>query len=583
MFSKTIPNIILTSLTCVLIAVAAAFGIKLIHKAVSGSPETAVILVAAYLVTVIIIPLICVALFHRKLPSPEQVGFYLLLAVSLALLAIYFYWISAEVFFPADILIWSESDFVSSLIKIATGYPFFTAEALNESNNYTPGAPALAYLIARLFGQTFSLPFYRILHLTFVLIASILAVLCTNLMLEYGFPGSTLKKRSWWNALWFTLLFLIGVNPITNPFVHNLHNEALALMLLILSYLWLILYAKTGKWLYLTLMAITPALGFWVKQYLAIWVVFYTGYLLVFDDRRSIKRALLFGLASAILLVISISLGFLIWKADYFYWVFTVIYKHGSSPLRMVQNLLQVWPYALIGLLCGLLLVWEKRDQKLLGLWLVWLLLFLQEAFTSGVGWMLHHMGPGSLIAGIWMCLAIYLYWPPLTHRPAQHGALTQWSRIGILVVCFVLLANGLGFLRIPVDSLGEDAYRYINQIEQEFEGLAAEKILLDTGSWVYIKDQIIMKDRAVSIGDRGFGGIGDFSGFIDRIEHKAYDKILLRKYLQPDNWYDNAGWPRSSGIFEALQENYRVVRVIPPVRYNDNYLFSEISVLAPK
>jgi hypothetical protein len=580
---RLIYNIFLTAIACVLVAISVAFGIYLIHKAFPESPEIAVLFIAAFLLFLILFPLVLYSILKRQLPRPAQAGFYLLIAIGLALLAIYFYWVSEKVFFPADILIWSETDFVTGLIKIAKGYPFFTSEVLNESNNYTPGAPAIAYLIAKAVGQPFSLPFYRILHLVFVLIASGIAVLCTNLLIEIGFPEQASKKGGWWNALWFVLLFLIATNAITNPYVHNLHNEALALLLLILAFLWLILYVKTGKWWYLVLMAITPALGFWVKQYLAVWVVFYTGYLLFFDQPRSYKRSLIFGLTSFTLLVFSMSLGYLIWKGDYIYWVFTVIYKHGNSILRMFQNLTRVWPYAFMGLVCGLLLNWEKHGQKLLGLWIIWLLLFFQEIYTSGIAWMLHHMGPGSLIAGIWMGVSLFIYWPAMTRQRINPRALMQWSRIGILVACFVLLAQGLGFLRIPVRTLGQDAYRYIHQVEQEFFGLPAEKVLLDAGSWVYLKDKIVMKDRAVSIGDRGFAGIGDFSGMIQRIENKEYDKILFRKYLEPDNWYDNADWQRSSGINQALQDNYRVIRVIPPVSYLNNYLFSEISVLEPK
>jgi len=124
---------------------------------------------------------------------------------------------------------------------------------------------------------------------------------------------------------------------------------------------------------------------------------------------------------------------------------------------------------------------------------------------------------------------------------------------------------------------------RRIGQIEAEFNGLPAEKILLDAGSWVYVKDQVIMQDRASSIGDRGYSGIADFSGILERIQNQAYDKILLRKYLEPDSWYDNASWPQLSGINQALQENYQVERVIQPDPGQNRYLFSAISVLVPK
>jgi hypothetical protein len=583
MNKRIIANIVWTALACVLVALALAGGIYLIQMAFSAQPELAVMLTAVFLLVAILLPLAVYCIIKRALPTPAQTGFYLLLAGGLACMGIYFFWVRSEVVFPADILIWSESGFVTDLIRLVKGYPFFTAESLNESNIYPPGAPLFDFVFARLVGHPFSLPFYRTFHLVLVMIASGVCVFCTHLLLELGFPEQSQRKSTWWNAFWFTLLLLFATNSITNPFVHNLHNDALALLLNVLAFLWLLLFVSKQKLVYLILMVITPAVGFWVKQNLAVWVIVNTAYLLFSDFRHAYKRALLFGAVSAFLLGLSISVGYLLWKGDFIYWVFTVLSAHSVSPLRMVRNLLLAWPYAFIGLMSGLLLIWGKRGRKLLGLWLVWLFLFAQEVATSGIAWMLHHMGPASLIAGVWLGAAIYLYWPALTRQTNGDSSLMQWSRIGIITACFALFANGLGVLRIPQEAMDPDATRYIHQIEEEFTGLPTKKVLLDAGSWVYLKDQVIMQDRASSIGDRGFSGIADFSGIIERIQNQAYDKILLRKYLAPDSWYDNELWPHSSGINQALEDNYQVVHVIQPDAAQDRYLFAAITVLIPK
>ena len=95
------------------------------------------------------------------------------------------------------------------------------------------------------------------------------------------------------------------------------------------------------------------------------------------------------------------------------------------------------------------------------------------------------------------------------------------------------------------------------------------------------------MKDRAASFGDRGYGGVGDFSGMIRRLGERRYAKILVRNYHSPDFWYDHYSWPTPSGVRQALAANYHEVGTIPAVREGDptkrpRYLFSEISILVP-
>ena len=147
-------------------------------------------------------------------------------------------------------------------------------------------------------------------------------------------------------------------------------------------------------------------------------------------------------------------------------------------------------------------------------------------------------------------------------------------------MICF--LFNGLGTVRIPLPSLGEDAYRYVSDIEDQFIGQDASTILLDFGTWVYVKDGIIMKDRAPSIGDRGYSETGDFSGIIQRLQQHKYTKILVRDLDSPNFTYDYYLWPRSSGIKQVLLSNYHVIGKINGVDGINNYLLGEISILVP-
>jgi hypothetical protein len=251
-----------------------------------------------------------------------------------------------------------------------------------------------------------------------------------------------------------------------------------------------------------------------------------------------------------------------------------------------VQHIFDVWPYYAVGLIGGLVLLRGRAFSRLLGPWVIWLGVIALETYSSGIAWMLNHIGPGSLIAGVWLCAALVRLWP---RDFSAVGRPVVWLRTGIGVAVLGLVANGLGLMRLPVDPVGPDAYRYLDAIEQQFQGLPKDRVLLDMGTWIYMPDGVVMKDRAASIGDRGYAGTGDFSGIRARLEARYYSKILVRDLHGADFWYDDtATWAASSGIRQALLDNYDEVGQIPAVHLTGfdpgvPYGLSDISVLVPK
>jgi hypothetical protein len=207
----------------------------------------------------------------------------------------------------------------------------------------------------------------------------------------------------------------------------------------------------------------------------------------------------------------------------------------------------------------------------------------LVEAYTSGIGWTLSNLGPGSLIAGVWFVAALTVLWTEAHIGTASLLPFQRWLRCGVAVVVAVLLFSSLGLVRIPVQPFSDDAYRYVREIEAEFQETPIKDTLLDSGTWIYFDRGIVMKDRVTSIGDRGLGQTGDFSGIIRRIEQQRYSKILVRNFNSPDFWYDHFLWSESSGIRQALLDNYYETSIIQGVEGGERYLFSDISILAPK
>jgi hypothetical protein len=203
---------------------------------------------------------------------------------------------------------------------------------------------------------------------------------------------------------------------------------------------------------------------------------------------------------------------------------------------------------------------------------------------------MLNHMGPGSLLAGIWFLAGLASVWNSIAESTAS-GQTQAWIRTGVVTAVVVLLFNGMGLVRIPLRSIPDDAYRYVAEIERAFAGQPADRVLLDAGTWVYRPDRVIMRDRCPSIGERGFTETGDFSAFRARLAGKHYSKILVRGFHAPDFVYDYYLWPKSSGIRRELAENYRETGRIRAAETpahlknwaEDPYYFGEITILEPK
>jgi len=519
--------------------------------------------------------------------APFKIGVFTLFAVEILLISIYIYQASFFIIFPADIFLWSESDFVNDILKYRVGYPIYSAQENNESSIYNPGTQMLTYLLAWLLGAPTVIPLYRAIQVIYALIASFLAVVCCRRLVEIG--GSSIWFHGWrlWSMICFAFFFLVATNNITNPFIFTLHNDALALLVSIVAFWLLVEYVSTKNGRVLALMTIIPAAGFFVKQSLLIWAPLYFAYLAIFEKPRSLSRLIKFGFFSFVMTGVVVGACYLLWGEDYFYWIL-VLSKHPTSIIRSFQHLMDVWTYFAIGLLGGVLLLRRKSFNQLLGIWVIWLFLFLLEVYTSGIAWMLNHVGPGSMIAGIWFVAAMTRVWPMVISHDNERDQSRAWLKAGVGVCLMGLLFNGLGFVRVPMRPFSDDAYRYVKEIEREFVGQSPENILLDVGTWIYLREGVVMKDRGIAFGDRGFAGIGDFSGFIYRIKQKRYSKILVRNLQSPEFIYDHWMWPKSSNIRRILLEEYYEVRKIKAVQGNNPkkgvyYFFDEISVLVPK
>jgi len=515
---------------------------------------------------------------------PATLALACLATVTLLLTATYLYAIGSAVRFPADILLWSEGDFVSDIVKFRVGYPLYSAPANLDSFTYTPGSQILTQAIATLFGAPDSIPVYRGIQLGYVALAALVGGLACRRVVMQTCGTAAVPHPVLWSVVWVPGLFLIGGNLVTSPFVHLLHNDALALLVSALAYGLLVEWVATrSDWLLLP-MALLPGLGFLVKQSLIVWAGAYTLYLILWGRQLGWARIALFAAAAFGSVAIAVAACYLAWGDNFLYWTFRVMGNHGVSPLRSVQHALEAWAYFAAGLTGGIVLLSWKEIDRVAGLWLVALGLLAIEAYTSGIAWMLNHMGPGSLLCGIWFLAALVRGWQWLD-RAEPGRQLSSWAR-GLAVTAVVVLGwSGLGLIRVPTPVLPDDAARYMHQIEAAFAGQPTDRVLLDYGSWIYARHDLVMKDHAAPIGEAGYTETADFSGILGRIATRYYRRILVRDYDSPEFTYDYYLWPRSSGIRAALEANYRVAGRIEAVqgRGPNPPWFKTITILEPR
>ncbi len=460
----------------------------------------------------------------------------------------------------------------------------------------------MTYALAWAFGAPNSVPAYRLIQLLYALGAAVAAAGGFVRLMQLSGATRFDEDRGLWGAMALPFFFLVATNSISNPFAHNLHNDGLTQLLAAVSYWLLLEYAVTRRAYLLALMAAMPAAGFMVKQSLAIWAPLYCVYLLLFDAPRSLARVATFAAVSFGVLAAVAGGCYAYWGEPFWYWTVAVMGSYRVPVLRSVQHGLVVWAFYAIGLAAGLVFLRGAAARKLAGPWVLWLSFLGAETYTSGLNVTVNHMGPGCLIASIWFLAAAARLWSAdrsLAGRAPQ--GLTSWARAGFAAGLMAMVYAGLGVVWMPINPLPPDAYRYVREIEREFEGMPADKVLLDLGGgWVRARKGVVSRDSAACIGCRAEAppGVGDFSGFLGRLEHHDYQKLLVRNLDAPQFWYDGHRSPHPTGIRKAIRDNYREVGRIKAVQGEKRFMavsyeylawpgmrygFEEITVLVPR
>jgi len=511
----------------------------------------------------------------EALPRSRAFPAILVLAVlSFAFVAAELRYMKPLILLPVDLVMGSESQFVDHIIRYRAGQPQYTPIDDANSSAYAPGAPLLTYWIASLVGRPTSIAAYRLIQQIYILVAVLFGLLAARSLFLSICPES--KSANLWMLMWIPFLYLIATNPFTNVYAFTLYSDGLGLAANGIAFWLLIKHLTTEDDRWLIPMAIIPALGFLAKQKEVLWIGLYVVYFLL-SGRVSLRRVLCFALGSTVLAGAVVGLCYVLWGAPFWAWNFQVLSHLHVSLRRVLDQLTSGAWFVLPGFIGGALLLSGKGLSRLLPAWICWVLHILASLYTSGIAFRPAHLGAATLEGTVWFLVGLATLWSEEDEtQTAQSHAFRWWcaAMVPLGVLCSML---GADLLRAGSAVPGDFA-SYIAAIEKEFTGVPRDKVLLDTGSWIYLPTNSVMMDRESPIGTLSGTGSSDLSGTVKRLRQRYYMRILVRREMTFD---------RHPSLRQALAENYREVRVIPVPQeawkvWMHRFLLHEVRVLEP-
>jgi hypothetical protein len=522
-------------------------------------------------------------------PAPVAVRSFLSIAIGTIAISSGFH-LFGYMQIPADILSFSESPFVNEIIKAGLGQPPFLDPLDNNSMPYTPGAPLLTYAIAMLLGCQDSIPASRFIQFGYTLFAVLVAAHLCHLLASQVLRPQEYTHEPLWLLLWLAILLLVATEENINQYTFTLHNDGLALLVSMLGF-WLIARdtMQRSRWVTIA-MLLLPTLGFMCKQNLLMWLGLFAIYRFVSGKYRW-KEQVVYLAGTCTIYILLVGGLYLLWGENFVQWVYVSLGVKESSILRIIMHLFDAGVYVGLGLAATwVFLLTLPVARAFLPIWICWLTMFCIELYTSGVAWPPTHLGPGILSATCFFLVALVRIWP-------QHTDATQlprhYMREAVIGLAMISMLGAAGHVRPPIDPVPEGVRLQIAAVEDEFRGVDPARVLMDDGSWIYLRENIVMRDRSTPVALRAGKNQPDIdhdllSATLERIRNRQYDKIIAR-HLGGDawsTWYDYQD--RGTGVKDAILGNYRVVRRIPAVsgiqnRFWMEGLTSEIWVFLPK
>lgn len=472
---------------------------------------------------------------------------YLILALSASLVALLAYQVALRVRFPWDTYIWSESPFMTNLMKLSAGESIYQAADTANSFVYAPGLELLCFGLLRPLGLALDVRACRVV----VVLLGVLAAASGALFVARVVVAaeSVAKVRRATVSVAFLVVCLVLFKNFTADVCHpdNLH------VLHATGTLALLAWALDSKSVRVAVAAVLVAsLGVLTKQYAAgaVFGVLAALFGLVPEFRQPSRRWALFAIGGGALAAV---LVLLLWSPSARFWLVEVPSRHAYLPSKLetlTNDVVRTPHRALLwGLTpfaaASLYLSSDRRVRALFGAWVAVGAVEVAPAFIGYFKWM-----------GLWNNLGVVDVWAALVVLPVL---LSSGSRALASSPSFALGATLLIVLssipcRLPP---GPEQYAFGREVDGAVRDARArnEELLVAHGTSSLLRAGSLAppRDRMNSLLELVEAKLPAPPATLARIREAKYDRILL-----PDlPWY--------GGLGAVITESYQVERIIVP------------------
>jgi hypothetical protein len=518
-------------------------------------------------------------------PVPHRLSrlWYVVYAIIFAFVAILAVETALRIRFPYDLYFWSESPFLTNLMKLDHHQSVYTTPADGNSFVYSPGLEYLCFAILKPFGLELDIRFCRLVSVVLGLLASGFGALAVSRLVRscVSMGRPRLFFFATWGLIWLVLSknFLADIDHPDN--FHAFHATLV---------FWLTFVAlETRRFGIAVLTMLVAGVGVFTKQTEAIAFIGPTLAFAIYNPWGWRRWLLLAGVG---VLTVAVSL-YLLWLPTYArFWTLDVLRHQGVWPTKsytMATNFIYMdrgvlFCLAIIAFPC--LCVARNPARRYL---VCWVCIGIFTALPNVMAY-LKTMGIWNnlIILEIWMIMIVWPFFVMLIDSfsaarpaPSDSSALPWDSRlipgaICALTVIFILL---LVPMKLPPRP-GE--YAFAHQLEDAVRAdlKAGRKVLLIHSTEILIRAGVTDPpiDRCNSVLELFAGKLDDKSDIKSRLDAHYYDRI----YMVAGVWYE-------SNVVAVINRNYITNYVIPKSPYKFRLvcgygeLMDNVPVLSPR
>lgn len=455
-------------------------------------------------------------------PGSAEQGRLFALALGILIFAVvaHLAWITAQrVAYPWDFYIWSESPFLTNLLKISQGLSPYTSPADANSFVYSTGLEWLTYALLQPFGLALDIRYCRVVSIGFGLVACAFGAAAISRVISSNAPLSVRASL----PLHFGVLVLVLFTNFTADVVHpdNLHVFH-AVVTFFLGFIAL----DSGRFRWAVVAMAWAGLGVLTKQtealaFLGLGLAF--GWCGPWTFRARVLLPLI-GLLSS-----GLSLAALWWSPDARTYTLDVLLMHPRDFGKVISLARDLFvPHRALLVLLTLpalryLYATTAAGRRYVVLWLTTLVFSglpnLSAYFKEMGAW--NNLG----ILDFWAALALWPVLYTLATDPGRASPAMYWlNRAGAIALILTLVTQ-----HAPP---GASDYAVAARLEAMLRAdrAAGRRVLLAHGTAALVRSGYteVPFDRANSVGELNVAGVGYRAGTLMRIRNSYYDRIYL-------------------------------------------------------